>query len=52
MVCTGYFLYNKKWKSKTRVTSCKLQVQMYELRVEIYESPAQIHNLRFPIQEL
>ena len=28
---------NPAWKSKTRVTSCELQVQIYELRVQIYE---------------
>ena len=27
----------KMWESKTRVTSCELQVQIYELRVQIYE---------------
>ena len=26
-----------QWKSKTRVTSCKLEVQVYELRVQIYK---------------
>ena len=25
------------WKSKTKVTSCELRVQIYELRVQIYE---------------
>ena len=35
-----------KWKSKTRVTSCELRVQIYELRVQIYELRVQLHDLR------
>ena len=40
------------WKSKTRVTSCRLRVQIYELRVQIHELRVQIHELRRQIHEL
>ena len=33
------------WKSKTRVTSCELQVHIYKLRVQIHELQVQIHEL-------
>ena len=41
-----------RWKSKTRVTSCQLRVQMFELRVQIHEFRVQIHKLQVQIHEL
>ena len=32
-----FFRRLEVWKSKTRLTSCELRVQLYELRVQIYE---------------
>ena len=40
------------WKSKTRVTSYELQVQILELRAQIHELRVQIHELRVQINEL
>ena len=40
------------WKSKTRVTCCELQVQIYELRVQIHESRVPIYELRVEIHDL
>ena len=36
---------NLWWKSKTRVTSCELGVQIYESRVQIHKLRVQIHDL-------
>ena len=41
-----------KWKSKTRVASCDLYVQIYELWVQIQVLRVEIHELRVRIQEL
>ena len=41
-----------QWKSKTRVTSYKLRLQVLELRVHIYELQVQIHKLRVQIHAL
>ena len=40
-----------QWKSKTRVTSCKLEVQVYELRVQIYKLCVPIYELRVSIHD-
>ena len=40
------------WKSKTRVTSYELQVQIHELRVQIHKLRVQIYELRVQIHEL
>ena len=43
---------NHWWKSKTRVTSYVLRVQIHELRIQIHELRVQIHKLRVQIHEL
>ena len=40
------------WKSKTRVTSYELLVQIHELLVQIHELRVQIHKLRIQTHEL